>query len=210
MDKLNIEEIFRSGGKKGVDTLQRLADASEIGGRLVLSAAFGNAAEKVLGVEAWADALGAEGAETAGEGTAEKSSGGGSIPDRELAKLFRSVGTAVWKLEGRMVDAETGEAKEEYRRVWRHVEAIKDALEGIGVETIDWTGKRYDEGMSLKVVSEEERPGMKAAEIVETLLPTIRFRKAIQLQQGEVVVGRPFREEKNEPLKVNGGDGGNE
>lgn len=195
---------------KMAETCQGLAGAAETGRLLVLAAALGNAPEKALGVEAWADGLGAEEAETAGEGTAEKPSGSGSIPDRELAKLYRSVGTAVWKLEGRMVDAETGEAKEEYRRVWRHVEAIKDALEGIGVETIDWTGKRYDEGMSLKVVSEEERPGMKEAEIVETLLPTIRFRKAIQLQQGEVVVGRPVRKEKNDSRTANDGDGGNE
>lgn len=163
-----------------------------------MAAAFGNAAEKALGLEAWADGLEVPGAAAAGEGPAEKPSGGGSIPDRDLAKLFRSVGTAVWKLEGRMVDTETGDAKEEYRRVWRHVEAIKDALAGIGVETIDWTGKRYDEGMSLKVVSEEERPGMKESEIVETLLPTIRFRKAIQLQQGEVVVSRPVQDHSSE------------
>jgi hypothetical protein len=45
--------------------------------------------------------------------------------------------------------------------------------------------------MSLKVVAEEERPGTKQPDIIETLLPTIRFRKQVQLQQGEVVVSRP-------------------
>ena len=113
---------------------------------------------------------------------------------REYRKLFSAVGTAVWKLEQRMLDPETKEPREEFRKVWRHVEAIKDALAEAGVDIIDWTGKRYDDGMSLKVVSEEEREGTKEAEIVETLLPTIRFRKEVQLQQGEVVVGRPPRE----------------
>ena len=116
---------------------------------------------------------------------------GGSIPDSDLVKLFRATGTAVWKLAGRMLDEETKEPKEEFRRLWRHVEAIRDALTAVGVDVIDWTGKRYDEGMSLKVVSEEERPGTKEPEIIETLLPTIRFRKQVQLQQGEVVVSRP-------------------
>lgn len=90
-----------------------------------------------------------------------------------------------------MLDLETKEPKEEFRRVWRHVEAIKDVLTEVGVDIIDWTGKRYDEGLAVKVVAEEEREGAKSAEIVETLLPTIRFRNAIHLQQGEVVVCRP-------------------
>ena len=114
-----------------------------------------------------------------------------TIPDEGLVKLFRTAGTSVWRLAGRMLDEETKEPKEEYRRFWRHVETIRDALTSVGVDVIDWTGKRYDEGMSLKVVSEEERPGTKEPEIIETLLPTIRFRKQIQLQQGEVVVSRP-------------------
>lgn len=130
----------------------------------------------------------------------------GSIPDRDIVKLFRVVGTAIWKLEGRMLDAETGETKEEYRRVWRHVEAIKDALAGAGVDVVDWTGKRYDEGLPLKVVAEEERAGTTEAEIVETLLPTIRFRNTVQLQQGEVVVSRPPRGREGGQEGAKGGD----
>ena len=188
MEKWNVEKGLKNGGGMEVTPGLKFAETVGIGGRLVLAAVLGNVEEKALGVDAWASGLARESAERA-----EKTSEGASIPDRELVKLFCAVGTAVWKLEGRMLDAETGEAKEGYRRVWRHVEAIKDALAGIGVETIDWTGKRYDEGMSLKVVSEEERAGVKEPEIVETLLPTIRFRQRVQLQQGEVVVSRPVQ-----------------
>lgn len=116
---------------------------------------------------------------------------GGSIPDAEIAKLFKAVGTAVWKLERRMVNEETKEPKDEFRKVWRHVEAIHDALADIGVEIVDWTGRRYDEGLPLKVVSEEERADLKEPEIIETMLPTIRFRQQAQIQMGEVIVGRP-------------------
>ncbi len=116
---------------------------------------------------------------------------GGSIPDVEIAKLFKAVGTAVWKLERRMLDEETKEPKGEFRKVWRHVEAIQDALTDIGVDIIDWTGRRYDEGLPLKVVSEEERDDLKEPEITETMLPTIRFRQQAQIQMGEVIVGRP-------------------
>ena len=116
---------------------------------------------------------------------------GGSIPDAEIAKLFKAVGTAVWKLERRMLNEETKEPKDEFHKVWRHVEAIQDALKDIGVEVVDWTGHRYDEGMSLKVVTEEERVDLKEPEIIETMLPTIRFRQQAQIQMGEVIVGRP-------------------
>ncbi len=129
---------------------------------------------------------------------------GGSIPDADIAKLFKAVGTAVWKLERRMLNEGTKEPKEvriidnatdaeigDFRKLWRHVEAIQDALTDIGVDVIDWTGHRYDEGMSLKVVTEEERVDLKKPEITETLVPTIRFRQQVQIQMGEVIVGRP-------------------
>ncbi len=129
---------------------------------------------------------------------------GGSIPDAEIAKLFKAVGTAVWKLERRMLNEGTKEPKEvriidnatnaeigDFRKLWRHVEAIQDALTDIGVDVIDWTGRRYDEGLPLKVVSEEERADLKEPEIIETMLPTIRFRQQAQIQMGEVIVGRP-------------------
>lgn len=170
--------------------------AVDAGGKITLAVLHGNPAEEVLSLAAHdplRDMERMREAPDAGESSRVEPSHsrGGSIPDAELAKLFRAIGTAAWKLAGRMLDEETKEPKDEYRRLWRHVEAVRDALAEIGVDVIDWTGKRYDEGMSLKVVSEEERPGTKDPEIIETLLPTIRFRKQVQLQQGEVVVSRP-------------------
>lgn len=169
-----------------------LRRAAGVGGAVAKAAFLGNEAEAALSLAAHDplhDLERMREGPPSGGGAAVPS--GGSVPDADLAKLFRATGTAVWKLEQRMLDAETKEPKDEFRRVWRHVETIKDALADIGVDIVDWTGKRYDEGMSLKVVSEEERPGTKTPEIIETLLPTIRFRKQNQLQQGEVVVSKP-------------------
>lgn len=165
--------------------------AADTAGKVALAALLGNPAEEALALAAHDPLRDLERMRDEPAAAAAPKPHGGSIPDAEVAKLFRAAGTAVWKLEQRMLDAETKEPRDEYRRLWRHVEAIKDALTDIGVDIVDWTNKRYDEGMSLKVVSEEERPGTKEPEIVETLLPTIRFRKQIQLQQGEVVVSRP-------------------
>lgn len=168
-----------------------IGTAANTAGKVALAALLGNPAEETLALAAHDPLRDLERMRDEPDAAATPKPHGGSIPDAEVAKLFRAAGTAVWKLEQRMLYAETKEPRDEYRRLWRHVEAIKDALTDIGVDIVDWTNKRYDEGMSLKVVSEEERPGTKESEIVETLLPTIRFRKQIQLQQGEVVVSRP-------------------
>lgn len=176
------------------DRLKQIAGAAN---EIVCSAFSGNSVEDTLSIAAHDPLRDVEQlrkeltAQSSASGGRDATSTGSIIPDANLVKLFRAVGTAAWKLAGRMLDEETKEPKDEYRRLWRHVEAIRDALAEIGVDVIDWTGKRYDEGMSLKVVSEEERPGTKEPEIIETLLPTIRFRKQVQLQQGEVVVSRP-------------------
>ena len=168
-----------------------IGTAADTAGKVMIAALLGNPAEEALALAAHDPLRDLERIQDEPDAPAAPKPHGGSIPDAEVAKLFRATGTAVWKLEQRMLDAETKEPRDEYRRLWRHVEAIKDALTDIGVDIVDWTNKRYDEGMSLKVVSEEERPGTKESEIVETLLPTIRFRKQLQLQQGEVVISKP-------------------
>ena len=188
--------VARAAGKAVASATEKAADAvgtaAKASARVYLAATFGNPAEKELSFGSHDPMRDMEKMRDAADDAATKRpNGGGSVPDAELARLFRTAGTAVWKMEQRMLDPESKEPRDEFRKVWRHVEAIKDALADIGVDIVDWTGKRYDEGMSLKVVAEEERPGTKQSDIIETLLPTIRFRKQIQLQQGEVIVGRP-------------------
>lgn len=168
--------------------------AAKVSGEILAAAILGNEAERMLAIGSHdvvrdVQLAGKEGGEARLDDVRRHE--GGSIPDAEVAKLLKGVGTAVWKLERRMLDEETKEPKDEFRKVWRHVEAIRDALGDIGVEVIDWAGRRYDEGLPLKVVSEEERVGLKEPEIIETLIPTIRFRQQTQIQMGEVIVGRP-------------------
>ena len=93
-----------------------------------------------------------------------------------------------------MVDPETGEARDEMRRVYRHIENILDALKLIHVDIIDPIGRAYDSGMALKVISFEETPGFSKEEIKETLRPTIMLQERIMIQMGEVIVGTPVKE----------------
>jgi hypothetical protein len=105
-------------------------------------------------------------------------------------KILASIATNIWRAKGKMLDPETGEAKEEMKRVYRHIEAIFDALKELGVETIDQTGRAYDLGMMLNVVSFEQTPGLAKEEIKETFKPSVTWQGRL-IQKGEVIVGTP-------------------
>ena len=107
-----------------------------------------------------------------------------------FAKTFATIATNVWRAETKMVDSESGETKEEMKRVYRHIEAIIEALKQIGVETIDPVGRVYDSGMALKVVSFEQTSGLSNEEIKETIKPSVVCQGRL-IQIGEVIVGTP-------------------
>lgn len=119
----------------------------------------------------------------------------------KLQKTIPGIATNAWRAQKKMINVETGEPKEELRRIYRHVEAILDALADAGVEIVDPCGQAYDTGMALKVVSAEEREGLRREEIIETLKPTVREHGRI-LQLGEVVIGIPKVTNIAEPLKA--------
>lgn len=112
----------------------------------------------------------------------------------EWAKIAASIATNAWRAKTRMVDPDTGEAKEEMRRVCRHIEAIIENLKQLGVETMDPVGRTYDPGMALKVVSFEQTPGLSKEEIKETIKPSVSWQGHL-IQMGEVIVGTPVASE---------------
>lgn len=107
-----------------------------------------------------------------------------------VLKAYAAIATNAWRARTKMVDADTGEPKEEMKRVYRHIEAIIESLKQIGIETVDPVGRAYDSGMALKVVSFESTPGLSNEEIKETIKPSIAFRGRL-IQVGEVIVGTP-------------------
>ena len=180
--------------------------ATRASGEILAAAILGNEAEKALALGAHdvvrdAQLAGEEARTQSGDMRGPSPREDCSIPDADVIRLFKATATAVWKLKGRMLNIETGEPKDDFRKIWRHVETIGDALTEIGVETIDWTGRPYDDGMSLKVIAWEKDASLKRATITETLLPTIRFKRGdgvYQIQQGEVVVSDPAGEAQGE------------
>ncbi len=107
-----------------------------------------------------------------------------------LLKAYAAIATNAWRAKTRMVDADTGEPKEEMKRVYRHIEAINESLKQIGIETVDPVGRSYDSGMALRVVSFEPTQGISNEEIKETIKPSVAWQGRL-IQIGEVIVGTP-------------------
>lgn len=117
------------------------------------------------------------------------------IPEdiQEMLGPLVEMATNAWRLKVRMVDPDTGEPKEETRKLYRFVEGLFRALDDAGIQVIDKTGKPYDNGMSEKVISFEQTPGLAKEEIVNTVRPSIRWKERL-LHHGEIIVGIPVVE----------------
>ena len=87
------------------------------------------------------------------------------------------------------------------KKLYRHIEAIDDALVQAGVQTIDIAGRTYDTGMALKVVCFEETPGLLKEAIKETIKPSVKWHGSL-IQTGEVIVGTPASNSEKETNNV--------
>jgi molecular chaperone GrpE (heat shock protein) len=101
-----------------------------------------------------------------------------------------SIATNAWKAKSKMVDAKSGEALEEMKRVYRHIEAILESFQEMGLEIKDHTDDAFDYGLPLKVVTTQPTPGITKERVIETIKPTIYWQNRI-IQMGEVVIATP-------------------
>jgi len=102
------------------------------------------------------------------------------------------IATQAWRAHGKMIDPVSGEVREEMKRVVRHIEAILTSIAAIGFELKDHTGDRFDYGLPLRVVGTQPTAGLERDTVVETLKPTIYWKRRI-IQSGEVIVGTPVQ-----------------
>lgn len=123
-----------------------------------------------------------------------------SPEEKELTRLYKTFATTVWRMRNVILDTETGEPKDELdarsvSKIAKYLESLDGALEDAHVQVKgDYTGKPYDEGDAVKVITFEDRRDLSRDEYVETLTPTVRWTdkegKPRLLQQAEVVVGK--------------------
>ena len=115
---------------------------------------------------------------------------------QDIEELFGplvEMATNAWRLKVRMIDPDSGEPNEETNKLYRFVEGLFRALGDAGIQVIDKTGKPYDNGMSEKVISFEQTPGLLKEEIIDTVRPAIRWKER-HLHHGEIIVGIPVIE----------------
>ena len=108
----------------------------------------------------------------------------------DCLKALVSIATNAWRAKIKMVDATTGEVREEMKRVDRHIEAIYRSLAEVGVVIRDHTGEAYDEGQPMKVVASKPTPGLDKKRVSETLLPSIFWNDRL-VQNGEIEIATP-------------------
>jgi len=107
-----------------------------------------------------------------------------------FVKMMIAVATNAWQLKRKMTVGDGGEVKEEFKRLYRHVDAIYDSFVPLGLEVKDRTGEAFDYGLPEKVITSHPTPGITKERVIETKKPTIYFRGNI-LQAGEVVIATP-------------------
>jgi hypothetical protein len=122
--------------------------------------------------------------------------GAGSPPKgdtwpEEIKVAILSLASNAWRAKIKMVDSESGEPREEMRRVFRHIEGMFNTFGELGLHITDHQARDpYDSGMPVTVIGWEETPGLSREEIVQTIKPSITRQGQI-LQWGEVIVGTP-------------------
>ena len=105
--------------------------------------------------------------------------------------FFVDLGFATWKLQQRMFDIGTGEAKSEFRQLVRHVVTIRDRLIDLGLQIQDHTGNPYDSGQSLEVLAFQPTDGIANEVVIETVRPSL-YLQGHRILKGQVIVGSPL------------------
>lgn len=113
----------------------------------------------------------------------------------QLVKAIVDIATCVWKARTRMVDAVSGEVREDMKRIYGDMERIYGCFDELGIVVKDHTGETFDYGLPLKVIGTTPMP-ISEEVVTETLKPTISWEDKI-LQHGEVEIGTPIKREES-------------
>jgi len=108
----------------------------------------------------------------------------------EKLRFLADVVTGVWRLRRRMCQPGSDRPREEMRREFTHLLSIWDALRQNGFLIQEHTDKKFDTGLSLKVMAFQPTPGLTYEKVIDTIKPSIYFQNR-QIQMGEVIVGIP-------------------
>lgn len=107
----------------------------------------------------------------------------------DLASVL-DVAIEVWRLQDRFKKLQSATGRQD-PAITFSIEKLQHVLREIGIETRDYTGQRYNEGMSLDVLtfdySVEEKPTNRVVQ--ETVSPAIFFDGKLH-KMSQVIVGK--------------------
>lgn len=118
-------------------------------------------------------------------------------PSFFVDRFLVDIGCAAWRLHLRMFDVATGEPKDEFRQLGRHVATIRDRLSELGLQIQDHTGKPYDSGQSLEVLAFQPTEGVTGETVIETVRPSLYLREH-RILKGQVIVSTPVETEEGQ------------
>ncbi|MCX6973107.1 MAG: hypothetical protein NTZ94_02205 [Verrucomicrobia bacterium] len=126
-------------------------------------------------------------------------SSGITLPVSFVEKII-SIAINIWRIQSRILSSETGDPKEEIqssevRKIARNMESITNCFQDIGLEIIDRKGQQFDYGLPEKVVTAKQTPGISKEIVLETIIPTIKWKDKIFA--GEVEIATPINSENN-------------
>lgn len=113
---------------------------------------------------------------------------------KQQCKLFADIATQSWQLRQRMIDPRTGAPKHDMRKAFHHIVSIMDTLSEAGVQIQDHTGKPYRPGLAVQTLAFQPTGEVTRETIIETVRPSV-YLNAKQIQQGQVIVGKPLEKE---------------
>ncbi len=116
----------------------------------------------------------------------------------ELSGSLAGLATQVWRVRTRIIDPETGQPREEMRRIHRHIEAAFEVFTQMGFTINDWLSQPYDTGLPVKVLTFQPTPDLTRDTVLEAVRPTVMWKERL-LQMGEVIVGIPLSTEEKTP-----------
>lgn len=112
------------------------------------------------------------------------------VLDEAHVHLLVDVITNLWRVRSQLLQPGTDRPREEMRRAYRPFEAAWNALTQANIEVFDHTGNPFHSGLLLRVLAFQPTPDLDQETVIETLRPTIYYKKHL-LQPGEVIVGTP-------------------
>lgn len=101
--------------------------------------------------------------------------------------------TTLWRVDKGLAQLAHKDASAELQRLVRRFDDLKDVLHRAHIELHDYTGQRYDPGLTVRVLTYQPAAGIAAGReiILETIKPTV-YCHAKLIAPGEVVVGVPL------------------